>query len=58
MAQLFDGKAIPGLKLVRKRLADGTIKTFYYHRATKMALGSDPAKAVARAAEIETLAVT
>ncbi len=56
MAHLFDGTTIPGLKPVRKRLADGTIKTFYYHRATKMALGSDPAKAVARAAEIEKLA--
>ncbi len=56
MAHLFDGTTIPGLKLVRKRLADGTIKTFYYHRATKLALGSDLVKAVARTAEIETLA--
>ena len=29
MAHLFDGTTIPGLKSVRKRLADGTIKTFY-----------------------------
>jgi hypothetical protein len=52
MAQLFDGTTIPGLKLVRKRRADGTIRTFYCHRATKLALGSDLVNAVACAAAI------
>jgi integrase len=47
---------LPGIKIVSKTLADGTVKTFYYHRATKLALGSDRARAVARAAEIEMLA--
>jgi len=31
MANLFDGTTIPGLKPVRKHLADGAIKTFYCH---------------------------
>jgi integrase len=47
---------LPGIKIVSKTLADGTVKTFHYHRATKLALGSDRARAIARAAEIETLA--
>lgn len=47
---------LPGIKIVSKTLADGTVKTFHYHRATKLALGSDRARAIARAAEIEVLA--
>ncbi len=47
---------LPGIKIVSKTLADGTVKTFYYHRATKLALGSDRARAIARAAEVEALA--
>lgn len=47
---------LPGIKIVSKTLADGTTKTFYYHRATKLALGSDRTRAIARAAEVEALA--
>lgn len=35
-----------GIKAVRKRRADGTTATYYYHRATGRALGTDEAKAV------------
>lgn len=37
--------AIAGVKQVRKRLADGTVKLFYYHRATMQRLPDDPASA-------------
>lgn len=46
---------VPGLKVVSKRLADGSVKQFYYHRATKLALGSDRTRAIARIAEIDAL---
>jgi integrase len=48
--------ALPGIKIVAKTLADGTEKSFFYHRATKLALGSDRRRAIARAAEIEAIA--
>lgn len=47
--------AVPGLKVVSKRLADGSVKQFYYHRATKLALGSERTRAIARIAEIDAL---
>lgn len=47
---------LPGIKVVTKTLADGTKKSFFYHRATKLALGSDRNRAIARAVEIEALA--
>jgi integrase len=46
----------PSLKTVVSKLADGSTKTYYYHPATKLALGSDKAQALARVAEIEKLA--
>lgn len=49
-------QGVPRLKTVVSTLADGSIKTYYYHPATKLALGSDHARAIARAAEIDALA--
>ena len=46
----------PRIKAVTSKLADGSTKTYFYHPATKLALGSDKARAVARAAELEELA--
>jgi integrase len=46
---------VTGLKAVNKRLADGTVKTFFYDRATKLALGSDRAAAIRRIAEIQAM---
>jgi integrase len=46
----------PKLKAVTSKLADGSTKTYFYHPATKLALGSNKAHALARAAEIEKLA--
>jgi integrase len=33
---------IDGVHMVRKRLRDGTIRRYFYHRASGVALGSDP----------------
>lgn len=46
---------VTGLKAVNKRLADGSVKTFFYDRATKLALGSDRAAAVRRLGEIQAM---
>lgn len=46
---------VSGLKAVNKRLADGSVKTFFYDRATKLALGSDRAAAIRRLAEIQAM---
>lgn len=34
--------ALPGINVIRHRLADGTRKTYYYHRATGTKLPDDP----------------
>lgn len=46
---------VPGLKGVTKRLADGTVKTFFYDRRTRLALGTDRAAAIRRLAEIDAM---
>lgn len=46
---------VTGLKSVSKLLADGTVRTFFYHRGTKLALGTDRAAAIRRIAEIEAM---
>jgi integrase len=46
---------VPGLKGITKRLADGTVKTFFYDRRTRLALGTDRAAAIRRLAEIDAM---
>lgn len=45
---------LSGINPIRRRLADGTVRTYYYHRATKIRLPDDPTSAefVARLAEL------
>lgn len=56
MRQHRDSAAKSNIKAVTRRLADGTSKTYFYHLPTKLSLGTDAAKATARAAEIDALA--
>ena len=34
-----------GINTVHKRLADGTVRTFFYHRATGLRLAGEPGSA-------------
>jgi integrase len=55
MSRIPKPASITGLKAIHSVLADGTRKTFYYHRATGIALGNDHALAMQRVAEINAL---
>jgi hypothetical protein len=39
---MTQGTRLQGINTVRKRLADGTVRTYYYHRATGFTLSGKP----------------